>query len=501
MMANNKKTVAGVDLGSSSFRMVICRVEEIDGHKQIYVIDSLREPVRLGAGLKADKTLDADSQLRAVNALMRFGERLRSFSTEEVRAVATNAVRVARNANVFLQKAEEALGFPIEVIAGQEEARLVYCGVSHLLPTGQGRRLVVDIGGGSTEFIIGDDYEPLSMESLYLGCVSWTQKYFPNGDVSNKSMKEAILAARKEVTVLRRDFFELGWSHAVGSSGTARAIAELHRANGLDPHGITRDGLQILKDEVIKSGNVHKCALAGLKPDRIGVMAGGLAVMCAVFEELELKQMTVTDGGLRQGVLYDMLGRNTAADMREITVGRFKERYQIDRTHAQRVKALALHLQAQIPDRYGAEADLARQRLGWAADLHEIGLTVSHNGYHKHSAYMLRNSDMPGFSRPEQNILADIVLGQNGKLAKLNDLITRPSEWLDVLCLRLATLFLRRRVADTEPDMQLKVKGNHITLSVDKQWINEHPLTEYALDIEAQEWNKSGWGFALQLQG
>lgn len=498
-MANHKYTVAGVDLGSSSFRMVICRVEELDGHKQIYVIDSLREPVRLGAGLKADKTLDSDSQLRAINALMRFGERLRSFSANQVRAVATNAVRVARNATEFLHKAEAALGFPIEVIAGQEEARLVYCGVSHLLPTGQGRRLVVDIGGGSTEFIIGEDYEPLSLESLYMGCVSWTQRYFPDGEISSKSMKEAILAARKEVAVLRRDFFELGWTHAVGSSGTARAIAELHRANGLYDGGINREGLQQLKDTLVRSGHVNKCELLGLKPDRLGVMAGGLAVMCAVFEELELHSMTVTDGGLRQGVLYDMLGRNTGQDMREVTVARFQERYQVDRKHADRVRNLTLQLQAQIEERYGADYPLSKQRLAWACSLHEVGLTVSHNGFHKHSAYIVRNSDMPGFSRPEQNAIADIVLGQNGKLAKLNEVIVRPSEWLDVLCLRLATLMLRRRVADSLTDLELKVKNSQITVGLSGQWLEAHPLTDYALRMEAEEWNKSGWNFRLNL--
>ncbi len=498
MMNANKKTVASVDLGSSSFRMVICRVEELNGQKQIYVIDSLREPVRLGAGLKADKTLDADSQLRAVNALLRFGERLRSFSTEQVRAVATNAVRVARNAQAFLDKAEEALGFPIEVIGGQEEARLVYCGVANLLPSGQGRRLVVDIGGGSTEFVIGDDHNPLCMESLYMGCVSWTQKYFPDANVTAKAMKEAILAARKEVAILRRDFYSLGWTHAVGSSGTARAIAELHRANGLYTQGINAAGLQKLKEELIKAGNVHKCGLEGLKPDRIGVMAGGLAVMCAVFEELELTEMTVTEGGLRQGVLYDMLGRNTDHDMREVTVLRFMERDQIDKSHAKRVKELALALQSQITDQYGRESDNATKRLGWACDLHEIGLSVSHNGFHKHSAYILRNSDMPGFSRPEQNILSDIVLGQTGKLAKLNEVITRPSEWLDVLCLRLATLFLRRRVADTYPVLSLKIKNKAVCLSIPADWLSDHPLTEYALGIESQEWEKINWKLDLK---
>ncbi len=485
--------VAAVDLGSSSFRMVIGRIEEINGQAQIYAVDSLREPVRLGAGLGPDKRLDAASQARALAALQRFGERLRSFAPDNVRAVATNAVRVARNARDFLAAAEAALGFPIEVIAGQEEARLIYCGAAHLLPIGQGRRLVVDIGGGSTEFIIGQDYEPITLDSLYIGCVSSSERFFPNGIVTAKAMKEAVLAARKEIEVLHRDFVGVGWTHAVGSSGTARAISELLVSNQLAPHGIERNGLNQLKQILVETGDVNKLTLEGLKPDRLPVIAGGIAVMCAVFEELDIQTMQVTDGALRQGVLYDLLGRSLEHDMRQITVQQFMRRYAVDTTHAERVALLAVEIVKHIAK--GSEEDIERlcQSLTWAAALHEIGLTISHNGYHKHSAYILRFADMPGFSRPEQNILADVVLGHTGKLGKLMNVVQGELPWMAVIGLRISTLLQRRRVPNAAPPMHVARQGKTISLHIPAQWLEEHPLTEYSLETEASEWKKVGW--------
>ncbi|HEX4879850.1 MAG TPA: Ppx/GppA family phosphatase, partial [Limnobacter sp.] len=267
-MSSPRQLIASVDMGSSSFRMIVARVEELNGQSQIYVVDSLREPVRLGAGLDSNKRLDEPSQARALAALQRFGERLRSFEPHQVRAVATNAVRVARNAAEFIAKAEAALGFPIDVISGVEEARLVYCGVAHQLPIGQGKRLVVDIGGGSTEFIIGEDYEPEAMESLYIGCVSTAQAYFADGSISGRAMKNAIMAARKEVAVLRRQILEMGWTHAIGSSGTARALAEICVANGFTEHGMSAEALAKIREHVVLAGHLDAITLEGLKVDR-----------------------------------------------------------------------------------------------------------------------------------------------------------------------------------------------------------------------------------------
>jgi exopolyphosphatase/guanosine-5'-triphosphate,3'-diphosphate pyrophosphatase len=492
-MSKQRQLIAAVDMGSSSFRMIVARVEELNGQSQIYIIDTLREPVRLGAGLDAQKYLDHASQERALGALGRFGERLRSFKPGEVRAVATNAVRVARNASEFISKAEAALGFPIDVISGVEEARLVYCGVAHQLPIGQGRRLVVDIGGGSTEFIIGEDYEPEAMESLYIGCVSTAQQYFADGSISPRAMKNAIMAARKEVTVLRRQILDMGWTHAIGSSGTARALAELCVSNRFTEHGISAEGLRLIREHVTAAGHLDKLTLEGLKADRLPMMPGGLAVMSAVFEELEIEQMEVTDGALRQGLLYDMLGRNE--DMREITVAQFIHRYKIDGQHAGKVKVLAEILLNQL----ARQQPLLKEQLPmlrWAAQLHEIGLSIGHNGHHKHAAYILGNADMPGFSKREQQLLATWVLAHNGKLAKVSDIANTATQWAAPMCLRLAALFLRRREVEALPELKVKLLEQGIQLSVPKNWLITHPLTQYSLETEVEQWQRIG----LQLE-
>ncbi|HEX4843159.1 MAG TPA: exopolyphosphatase [Limnobacter sp.] len=494
-MSSPRQLIASVDMGSSSFRMIVARVEELNGQSQIYVIDSLREPVRLGAGLDATKHLDEPSQARALAALQRFGERLRSFEPHQVRAVATNAVRVARNAAGFIAKAEAALGFPIDVISGVEEARLVYCGVAHQLPIGQGKRLVVDIGGGSTEFIIGEDYEPQAMESLYIGCVSTAQVYFADGSISGRAMKNAIMAARKEVAVLRRQILDMGWTHAIGSSGTARALAEICVSNGFTEHGMSADALAKIREHVVQAGHLDAITLQGLKVDRLPMMPGGLAVMSAVFEELEIEQMDVTDGALRQGLLYDMLGRQHNEDMREITVAQFMHRYQIDAPHANKVQALAELLFKQLCK----QAPVLKEQLPmlrWAALLHEIGLSIGHNGHHKHAAYILGNADMPGFSKREQTVLSTWVLAHNGKLGKVSNLAMTPTQWVAPMCLRLATLFLRRREVEALPDIRVKLLEQGLQLSAPRQWLQTHPLTQYGLETEVEQWERIG----LQLE-
>ncbi|HEX4855394.1 MAG TPA: exopolyphosphatase [Limnobacter sp.] len=498
-MSKQPELIAAVDMGSSSFRMIVARVEELHGQAQIYITDTLREPVRLGAGLDAQKCLDQSSQDRALAALSRFGERLRAFRPEQVRAVATNAVRVARNATEFISKAEAALGFSIDVISGVEEARLVYCGVAHQLPTGQGRRLVVDIGGGSTEFIIGEDYEPVAMESLYIGCVSAAQQYFADGSITPKAMKNAIMSARKEVAVLRRQMLDMGWTHAVGSSGTARALAEICVANGFTEHGISAEGLRLIREHVTAAGHLDHITLQGLKADRLPMMPGGLAVMSAVFEELELQQMEVTDGALRQGLLYDMLGRQHNEDMREITVAQFLHRYKIDARHAQQVKMLVELLFAQLVKQ---EPQLKEQLplLQWASLLHEIGLSIGHNGHHKHAAYILGNADMPGFCKREQNLMATWVLAHNGKLGKVSEIANTALHWAAPMCLRLATLFLRRREVEALPDLKAKLLDQGMQISLPKGWLIAHPLTQYSLETEVEQWERIGLKLNLVIR-
>jgi len=491
--------VAAVDLGSNSFRLQVGRVI----HNQIYPLDSLKDPVRLAAGLNADRTLDGASQLRALEALRRFGERLRGFAPGAVRAVATNTLRVAKNAQQFLPQAEAALGFPIEVIAGREEARLIYLGVAHALPNPKAQHLVVDIGGGSTEFIVGRNFFPLELESLYMGCVSHSLKYFPRGRIDKQGMKEAELAARKELQTIVSAFREAGWEEAVGSSGTAKAIVDLLELNGLNRDGelgITLEGLERLKSLLLRAGDIATLDLAGLRSDRLLVLPGGLAIMTAVFKEFGLERMTFSEGALRLGVLYDLLGRHHHDDQREATVGQFMRRYEVDRRQAGRVSQRAQGLLQQLLPEASAEDYPDLQFLIWAARLHEIGISVAHSSYHKHSAYILANADMPGFSRMDQERLSRIVLAHRGKLERVFAATRDPRDWLLIFCLRLAALLHRARDDAALPELQVAVSERGFQLSVDGHWLSASPLTAAALEEEARQWSSLGMEFALRTR-
>jgi exopolyphosphatase/guanosine-5'-triphosphate,3'-diphosphate pyrophosphatase len=484
--------LAAVDLGSNSFRLLIGRVVKTPAGCQVYPLDSLKETVRLASGLTKEKTLDAESQQRALVVLERFGDRLRSFAPHTVRAVATNTLRVAKNARAFLDQADAALGFPIEVIAGREEARLIYTGVANTASLKGGSTLVVDIGGGSTEFIIGQGHEPRLMESLFMGCVSYSLRFFPNGEIDKHNLKQAELAAQKELEVIARSYLDAGWQHAIASSGTARALGEILEQNGLSHEGITRDGMQALRELLLKAGHAERLKLEALKPERIPVLPGGFAIMSAIFRMLDLQSLEVTDGALRQGVLYDLLGRSEHHDIRDVTIGQFIHRYAVDRTHARRVTALAMALMKPLVDPADEEqADLVR-RLEWAAMLHEIGLSIGHAGYHKHSAYILSYADMPGFSKMDQAKVALIALGQVGKLSKLSGIIDEPDEWMAVLCLRIAVLVHRRRSEIDVSGLSIARTARGFAIQADAAWLAGHPLTEFSLRQEAAEWVKLG---------
>jgi exopolyphosphatase/guanosine-5'-triphosphate,3'-diphosphate pyrophosphatase len=486
--------IAAVDLGSNSFRL---QVGQVRGN-QIYELDGIKETVRLGAGLGQDKQLDGVSQLRALSALSKFGERLRGFPPEAVRAVATNTLRVAKNGPSFLVQAEAALGFPIEVIAGREEARLIYLGVAHTLPNPRLQQLIVDIGGGSTEFIIGRNFKPLQLESLYMGCVSYSLRYFPNGQIDKKSFHEAELAAGQELQTIVQTYRDTGWETAVGSSGTARAIADLLELNGFVEQGITRAGMDKLIDALVRVGNVNHARLEGLRNDRTPVLAGGLAIMSAVFKAFGLDHMEFSDGALRLGVLYDLLGRNHHDDLREATVKHFTRRYGVDQTQAKRVEGTALALLRQImPAANDPESDDA-QFLSWAARLHEIGISVAHSSYHKHSAYILENADMPGFSKRDQAKLARIVLGHRGKLERVQPLARDPIEWLLIFCLRSAVVLHRARDSQPLPPIVASASPKSYQLSVPPDWLGEVPLTAAALEEEARQWG--GLGVNLKIR-
>lgn len=484
----NQELIAAVDLGSNSFRLQVGRVVG----NQIFPLDSIKDPVRLAAGLGADKHLDGASQLRGIDALARFGERLRGFQLNRVRAVATNTLRVAKNSPEFLIDAEAALGFPIEVIAGREEARLIYLGVAHTLPNPRTRQLVVDIGGGSTEFIIGSNFQPDQLESLYMGCVSYSLRFFPDGRVDKRRMKEAELAARSEIQSIVQTYRDSGWEEAVGSSGTAKAIADLLELNGMGQGEINREGLEHLRSLLLKAGDSSRLNLAGMRPDRVPVLPGGIAIMSAVFSAFELERMTFSEGALRLGVLYDLLGRYHHDDLREATVNLFMQRYSVDRRQAARVSQTALGFLQQLEPACLDPEHADSLFLVWAARLHEIGISVAHAGYHKHSAYILANADMPGFSRQDQVRLSRLVQAHRGKLERIQADRVDPKDWYLIFCLRLAVVLHRSRTGDPLPAIGVSLSGNTFQLAVDKGWLNDSPLTGAALADERQHWASLG---------
>ena len=481
-------TLAAVDLGSNSFHLQIGRV--VDG--QIYPLDAVREVVRLGAGLTAEKRIDRATQAKALDALAKFAERLRGFPRQAVRAVGTNALRVAKNSPQFLREARAALGFPIEVISGREEARLIYLGVAHSMPVAAYQRLVVDVGGGSTEFIIGTGLEPQLTESLYMGCVSYSLKYFPGGRIDKPGMKAAELAARQEISSLKKQYRETGWQEAVASSGTARSIESILRENGFAEEGITREGLEKLRALLIKSEKADPDRIAGLRPNRAPVLPGGVAILGAVFDELGVDKMKISDGALRHGVLYDLLGRFEHRDMREATVAQFMRRYHVDAAQAERIRGLSLLIYDALSPGSDREDDADRTMLDWAARLAETGLSIAHAQYHKHSAYVLSNADMPGFSRMEQARLARVVLAHRGKLGKVQDVGLEGADWKLVFALRCASLILRSRTDLKLPFLRVAADSGGFAIDLPQSWLEDNPLSADALESEAGHWKAVG---------
>ena len=477
--------LAVVDMGSNSFRLEIGRVEG----GQIYRLDTVRETLRMGAGLDDRDNLTPHAQREAIACLARFGERLRGFDRSAVRAVATNTFRVAKNVAKFLPRAEAALGFPIDVIGGHEEARLIYIGVAHLLPATDTPRLVVDIGGGSTEFIIGRGMNPERLESLKLGCVTMTRRFFADGSLDADALDAAETHAQVEIEAIAREFSRRHWIDAYASSGPALALADILEQNGFSEGGITPGGLARLRKRMVAARHFRHLKLEGLKAERAPVLAGGFAVMAAAVDELGIIRINPVGGALRLGVLYDLLGRREHRDSREATIASFIERYHVDRPHAERVAALACSIYAQAASK--PDPNVARH-VGWAAALHEVGYTVSHLGFHKHGAYILDNADMPGFSRQEQHWLAMLVLGCRGGLDKVAPLLDDASLRAQVLALRLAVLFHHARQPIDAPRIRVR-SGRAFTVDVPARWLRAHPLTWHLLEKERREWEDAGW--------
>jgi exopolyphosphatase/guanosine-5'-triphosphate,3'-diphosphate pyrophosphatase len=483
--------VAAVDLGSNSFHLVVARIE----HTQVRVVDRIREPVALAAGFDAKRALDADTQERALACLARFGQRLREMHPGSVRAVGTSALREAANARAFLTRAEGALGHPIEVVSGQEEARLIYAGVAHTQtgePTaGVARRLVVDIGGGSTEFILGEGMTPKRMDSLRMGCVSFSQRFFPAGRLTEDAFQRAGVAARQELQSIVEIYRSRGWGRAIGSSGTILSAEQMLRELSPTEDGLSVRGLRRLIKAVVAAEHVSRLTMPGLKPERAAQIAGGLAILEAVLDSLGVERMETSNGALREGVLFDLLGRIRHEDVREPTVAAMMLRYHVEKSQADRVERTALDMQEQIAGAWQLEGETPRQFLQWAARLHEIGLSVSWSGYHKHSAYLVEHAEMPGFSRDDQRFLAAILLGHRRKLSReaFAELAGERRTLALHLCvlLRLAARLNRSRASTPLPELEVTAAKGRLTMRFPPAWLDAHPLTraDLAEEVEA----------------
>lgn len=485
--------LAAVDLGSNSFRLEIGRFE----HGLIRRIEYLKETVRQGNGLDEERNLTPDAMQRGWDCLARFAERLKGFPAERVRAVATQTLREARNRDAFLQRGSALLGHPIDVISGPEEARLIYQGVAHLLPQSDERRLVVDIGGRSTELILGHGFSADTVASFRVGSVAWSTRYFPDGAFTAESFRTAEIAAKAVLDEALNTYRPQAWDVAYGSSGTAGAIGDILAVLGGPPGLITRAGLDWLQEQLLRARTVDKVRLEGLKEDRRAVIGGGLSVMRAVFDLLDIREMQVAQGALRQGALYDLLDREQHADdLRSSTVIGLMERFRVDVRHAERVARTAalLHQQA-CPG--GAEQ--SHRELVWAAQLHEIGCIVSHGDHHHHGAYLLDHTDAAGFSVPELRHLARLVQGHRGKVRKLEADIDDPRLAHQLACLRMAVALCHAR---RDPDLEgvaLVRDGQRFIASARPGWAAAYPQSAHLLREEGTAWQRTAWEFVADL--
>jgi exopolyphosphatase/guanosine-5'-triphosphate,3'-diphosphate pyrophosphatase len=491
-----KEVIAAVDLGSNSFHMIVGELR----HGQLTIIDRIKETVRLAEGLSESGDLSPDARARALHCLSLFGQRLREMHAASVRAAGTSTIRRAREDTGFMSEAEEALGHPIEIISGIEEARLIYLiymGVTHSLPPNEGLRLVMDIGGGSTELILGQGPNPRALESLHLGCVRMTERFFPDGVITREAFEAARLTARLELRPIKAFFRGSGDIEAIGTSGTIISTERVASAIGIVERDLTFEALEALIEKVIEAGSVNALRMPGLSERRAQVWPGGLSILVELIGVLRIDKLKVSDGALREGLLYDLLGRLQHEDARERTVRAMAGRYNVDEAQAQRVAETACLLLEQCAEPWQLTSPLAEHGLVWAARLHEIGLDISHDGYQRHGAYIAENADMPGFPRAEQRLLAFLIASQRHQIITryLKDL---PRAWREPalrlgILLRLAVLLNRSRNQADFPPVELSVDERRLVVTFDPEWLEANPLTVADLERERRLLSQAGY--------
>ena len=498
----NGTRLAAVDLGSNSFRLEIVRVD----HGQFERAEYFKETVRQGASLDAERNLSTDAMQRGWDCLARFGERLAGFKKSQIRAVATQTLREARNRDVFLARATEILGFPIDVISGREEARLIYQGVASLLPQSQERRLVADIGGRSTELVLGHGFEPKTMESYRVGSIAWSTRYFPDGNFTEHAFQMAEIAAKAVLDEALNAYGRDQWDRAYGSAGTIGAVGDVLAAAGWPAGSVTQAGLDWLLVKLLEAKDADRLRLPGMKEDRRPIIGGGVSILRAIFSLLQINEMHAAAGGLRHGLLCDLMGNpDDGRDLRSTSVQRLATKFNVDTAQGSRVGAVAVSLFLQLGTAdagQGAAMDLQRgqRKLAWAAQLHEIGAHISHSDHHKHGAYILDNADAMGFSQSELHRLSVLVLGHRGKLRKLDANFDDELFVRQLLCLRLATILCHARHDPQTTPLRLRVNPRQtrgFLLEAAPGWAANFPQTAHLLREEALAWQKTLVSFTL----
>ena len=496
----NGNRLAAVDLGSNSFRLEIGRVD----HGEFQRTEYLKETVRQGGGLDEDRNLTPAAMQAGWECLARFGERLAGFKPHEVKAVATQTLREARNRDVFLEKANAVLGFPIDVISGREEARLIYQGVAHMLPVTTERRLVIDVGGRSTELILGQGLTPGTMESYRVGSIAWSKRYFPDGQFTAKAFEIAEVAAKAVLDEAFDAYHPDLWDTAYGSAGTVSAIGDVLVAAGWPEGVLTQEGLDWLLERLIAAQSADRVRMPGMREDRRAIIGGGLSVIRAIFSLLGITEMQQASGGLRHGLICDLTGgARDYGDLRAKSVQRLATKFSVDLVQSARVSKVATHLLKQVLGTYEtADPERLMRKLGWAAELHEIGSHIAHSDYHKHGAYILDNADAAGFSLSEMHRLSLLVLGHRGKLRKLESVLSQDDLVLQLICLRLAVILCHARRDPDLKGMALTTgpQGTHrLHLACRTSWAVAYPQSAHLLREEELAWQKAPW--TLHISG
>ena len=482
---------AALDLGSNSFHLIVAQQQ--GDHLQ--VIDKIKDMVRLASGFTQDNQISEEAKQRALECLERFGQRLRTLPSANVRVVGTNTLRKARKKRSFVLAAEEALGFEIELISGREEARLIYLGAARALEDNHDQRLVVDIGGGSTELILGHNREPKILNSLYVGCVELTERCFPKGELKSAYFKEAIEFARQEFEHLEQAYKQFGWDTVIGTSGTIHAIREVLQTLDQETE-ITLEGLKALQKHFLEFTNTDQLNLPNISKERAASLPGGLSVLIAIYKTFEIQKMRVADGALREGLLYELVGRGSEEDIRESSVNKLIERYKLDHAHAGRIKETALYFLAQVAKSWELKLPEDNQLLSWSSHVHELGMSISHNQYHKHGEYLIKHMDLSGFSQEQQTRLAFLVRVHRRKFPdQLGELL--PDDEVERLTrlavlLRLSVLLHRNRNVKPLPHIEIIAKNQKLTICFPDSWLQDHPLGLRDLELETKWLKPSG---------